>query len=63
MAVTEVPFLEALPGLVEPLGALWVNAIRMTVIPLVVGLIITGIASTGDPGTGSHCSSGLPSSA
>ena len=51
MAVTEVPFLEALPGLVEPLGALWVNAIRMTVIPLVVGLIITGIASTGDPGT------------
>ena len=51
VAVTEVPFLEALPGLVEPLGALWVNAIRMTVIPLVVGLIVTGIASTGDAGT------------
>lgn len=51
VAVTEVPFLEALPDLVEPLGALWVNAIRMTVIPLVVGLIVTGIASTGDPGT------------
>ncbi len=50
MAVTEVPVLEGLPGLVEPLGALWVNAIRMTVIPLVVGLIVTGIASTQDSG-------------
>src|SRR5215216_6323054 len=26
-------------------GVLWVNAIRMTVIPLVVSLIITGVAS------------------
>ena len=31
-----------------PLGTLWVNAIRMTVIPLVVSLIITGIASAAD---------------
>ena len=29
---------------VEPLGILWVNAIRMTVIPLVVSLLITGVA-------------------
>ena len=33
---------------VAPIGTLWVNAIRMTVIPLVVSLIITGVASTGD---------------
>src|ERR1041385_1123137 len=33
---------------VAPIGALWVNAIRMTVIPLVVSLIITGIASATD---------------
>jgi proton glutamate symport protein len=33
---------------VAPVGALWVNAIRMTVIPLVVSLIITGIASAAD---------------
>ena len=33
---------------VAPVGALWVNAIRMTVIPLVVSLIITGIASASD---------------
>jgi proton glutamate symport protein len=33
---------------IAPIGALWVNAIRMTVIPLVVSLIITGIASASD---------------
>ena len=32
--------------LVAPLGALWVNAIRTTVIPLIVLLLITGVAST-----------------
>ncbi|MEO7522205.1 MAG: cation:dicarboxylase symporter family transporter, partial [Gemmatimonas sp.] len=31
-----------------PIGTLWVNAIRMTVIPLVVALLITGIASASD---------------
>ncbi|HUQ48325.1 MAG TPA: dicarboxylate/amino acid:cation symporter [Gemmatimonadaceae bacterium] len=31
-----------------PLGTLWVNAIRMTVIPLVISLLITGIASASD---------------
>ena len=30
---------------VEPLGTLWINAIRMTVIPLVVGSLIVGITS------------------
>ena len=34
-----------------PLGTLWVNAIRMTVIPLVVSLLITGVASAADLGT------------
>src|SRR5438128_9985397 len=33
-----------------PVGTLWVNAIRMTVIPLVVSLLITGVASAGDVG-------------
>ena len=32
----------------RPIGTLWVNAIRMTVIPLVVSLLITGIASVAD---------------
>src|SRR5690242_8144820 len=33
---------------VAPVGTLWVNAIRMTVIPLVVSLLITGVASLSD---------------
>lgn len=33
-----------------PIGTLWVNAIRMTVIPLVVSLLITGVASASDVG-------------
>jgi Na+/H+-dicarboxylate symporter len=35
---------------VAPVGTLWVNAIRMTVIPLVVSLLITGVASVTDIG-------------
>ena len=34
-----------------PVGTLWVNAIRMTVIPLVVSLLITGVASATDVST------------
>ena len=33
-----------------PVGTLWVNAIRMTVIPLVVSLLITGVVSAADLG-------------
>lgn len=33
---------------IAPIGTVWVNAIRMTVIPLVVSLIITGVASVSD---------------
>lgn len=33
---------------IAPLGTLWVNAIRMTVIPLVFSLLITGVASASD---------------
>lgn len=32
----------------EPVGTMWVNAIRMTVVPLVVALLVTGIASMRD---------------
>lgn len=37
--------------MVAPVGTLWVNAIRMTVIPLVVSLLITGVASAADIAT------------
>ena len=35
---------------IEPLGTLWINAIRMTVIPLVVGALIVGITSAPNAG-------------
>jgi Na+/H+-dicarboxylate symporter len=33
---------------IAPIGTLWVNAIRMTVIPLVVSVMVTGVASAVD---------------
>src|SRR5262245_19403232 len=42
------PALLSLVSVVEPIGTLWVNAIRMTVVPLVVSLLITGVASSRD---------------
>jgi proton glutamate symport protein len=41
------PLLNAV-DVIAPIGSLWVNAIRMTVIPLVVSLLITGVASATD---------------
>ena len=35
-------------GIVEAFGALWLNALRMTVVPLVFSLLVTGIASVAD---------------
>lgn len=39
---------QALLSVADPVGALWVNAIRMTVVPLVVSLVITGIVQSRD---------------
>ncbi len=33
---------------IEPVGTLWINAIRMTVIPLVVALVVTAVATHAD---------------
>ncbi|GJG86461.1 sodium:dicarboxylate symporter [Gemmatimonadetes bacterium T265] len=43
----------ALAGVVDalaPLGALWVNAIRMTLVPLVVSMLVTSVAGVADVG-------------
>ena len=40
--------LRTLAAWIEPLGTIWVNAIRMTVIPLVVSLVIVGVAGLSD---------------
>ena len=36
----------AVTAALEPVGAIWVNAIRMTVVPLVVSLLVTSIAGS-----------------
>jgi Na+/H+-dicarboxylate symporter len=41
----ENPSLSAIAFAIKPMGILWVNALNMTVIPLVVSLLVTGIGS------------------
>ena len=43
------PTLLTMTRWIEPLGTLFINAIRMTVIPLVVGSLVAGIASAPNP--------------
>ena len=38
----------AVPGYVEPLGTLWINAIRMPILPLIVTMLIAAIAGSRD---------------
>lgn len=35
-------------AIAEPIGTAWLNALRMTIVPLVVALLITGIAQTAE---------------
>ncbi len=44
-AATSSPVALRLVAVIEPLGTLWVNAIRMTVVPLVVAVLITGVVT------------------
>ena len=37
---------------VAPVGALWLDALRMTIVPLVVALLVTGIGRTADSARG-----------
>lgn len=37
-----------LPGVIEPLGTLWINGIRLPVLPLIVCLLIAAVAGPGD---------------
>ncbi|MGZ8283241.1 MAG: dicarboxylate/amino acid:cation symporter [Allosphingosinicella sp.] len=35
-------------AIVEPIGGMWLNALRMTIVPLVVSLLITGVAASAE---------------
>ncbi|MBI2403386.1 MAG: cation:dicarboxylase symporter family transporter, partial [Gemmatimonadetes bacterium] len=47
-AATHAATLAAVVRGFEAVGTLWINAVRMTVVPLVVALVITGVVSTAD---------------
>ena len=51
LAGAEAPLAVRLLAALEPLGLLFVNAIRMTVIPLVVSSLVVGVASAPDQRT------------
>jgi Na+/H+-dicarboxylate symporter len=51
ISVSESSALSALARWIEPLGTLFINAIRMTIIPLVVSSLIVGVASAPDSRT------------
>ncbi|MED5537326.1 dicarboxylate/amino acid:cation symporter [Brevundimonas aurantiaca] len=44
----DTPVLTGALGVIESLGQVWLNALRMTVIPLVFSLLVTGIVSIAD---------------
>ena len=48
-SATGSPLLHAIAAGSAPLGAIFMNAIRMVVIPLIVAVIFTSIANLGDP--------------
>jgi proton glutamate symport protein len=48
VAALDNPSFDRLAVFAEPIGTLWLNALRMTVIPLVIGLLITGVASASE---------------
>ncbi|MBL0937973.1 MAG: dicarboxylate/amino acid:cation symporter [Gemmatimonadaceae bacterium] len=46
--ITPSAFTASLLGVLDVIGTAWINAVRMTVIPLVVPLLIVGVAGGGD---------------
>jgi Na+/H+-dicarboxylate symporter len=46
LAEAAPPWLPGLVGIAEPIGNLWLDGLRMTVVPLVFSLLVTGIATT-----------------
>lgn len=46
LAASGTPTLEPLVRILEPIGTLWVNAVRMTIVPLVVSMLIVAVASS-----------------
>src|SRR6476661_2009413 len=39
---------QRIPGFLEPIGTMWVNALRMVVIPLVMSAVVVGVTALPD---------------
>jgi Na+/H+-dicarboxylate symporter len=50
VAALNVPALRTVAAFIEPVGTIWVRALQMTLIPLVISLLVTGIVATVDTG-------------
>jgi Na+/H+-dicarboxylate symporter len=48
LAWTDADLASRVAALVQPVGKLWLNALQMTVVPLVLALVITGVNNTND---------------
>ena len=51
LAATRNPAVTAIPSYIEPIGTMWVNALRMVIIPLVMSAVVVGVNSLGDSRT------------
>jgi len=49
----EATVLPVMLGIADPIGKLWLDALTMTIVPLVFGLLVTGIASAAASAAGS----------
>ena len=47
-SASSASWLRSLTDAIEPLGTIWVNLIRMCVVPLVVAALVSGVAAIGD---------------
>jgi len=48
LTAVQPAFAREVAGVAQPIGDLWLNALQMTVVPLVVALVVLGVASTRD---------------
>ena len=48
IATAAMPWVERAIAVAEPVGGLWLDALRMTIVPLIVSLLITGIAASAE---------------
>ena len=48
LAWTDPVLAGTVAGIVEPFGKLWINALQMTVVPLVLSLVIIGVNQATD---------------